>query len=177
MMRSIIFAGIVALSLGTAPAFAKDDAGDAAAAAAPTNLTAPKADNAMDSMAVDSTTPVSDPSLAMANASAGSDALANFGPSSGTVVGNRALELRDEILRLRASVNLNSNEFAVLRSSGAAGAVQYHSTVAAITARLQNGTTRCRPLSMPTLRWPLICSIRFRLRSSFRAPLMKIMIS
>ena len=75
-----------------------------------------------------------------------SDTLASFGPSSGTVVGNRALELRDEVMRLRASVNLNSNEFAMLRSSGAAGAVQYHSTVAAITARLQNGTTRGNPI-------------------------------
>ncbi len=71
---------------------------------------------------------------------------ASFGPSSGTVVGNRALELRDEVLRLRASVNLNSNQFATLRTSGAAGAVQYHSTVAAITARLQNGTTRGNPI-------------------------------
>ncbi|MCL2469864.1 MAG: hypothetical protein FWF24_06520 [Alphaproteobacteria bacterium] len=74
------------------------------------------------------------------------DTLANFGPSSGTVVGNRALELRDEILRLRSSVNLNAGEFAILRSNGAAGAVQYHSTVAAITARLQNGTTRGNPI-------------------------------
>jgi len=88
----------------------------------------------------------SDPSLAMAMASASSDALSSFGPSSGTVVGNRAHELREEVLRLRASVNLNSNEFSVLRSSGAAGAVQYHSTVAAITARLQNGTTRGNPI-------------------------------
>jgi hypothetical protein len=71
-----------------------------------------------------------------------SESLSNFGPSSGTVVGNRALELRDDVLRLRSSVNLNANEFALLRSNGAAGAVQYHSTVAAITARLQNGTTR-----------------------------------
>ncbi len=75
-----------------------------------------------------------------------SDALTGFGPSSGTVVGNRALELRDEVLRLRSSVNLNANEFALLRANGAAGAVQYHSTVAAITARLQNGTTRGNPI-------------------------------
>ena len=74
------------------------------------------------------------------------DVLANFGPSSGTVVGNRALELRDEVLRLRASVNLNANEFGLQRANGAAGAVQYHSTVAAITARLQNGTTRGNPI-------------------------------
>ncbi len=76
----------------------------------------------------------------------GADALSGFGPSSGTVVGNRALELRDEVLRLRSSVNLNANEFALLRANGAAGAVQYHSTVAAITARLQNGTTRGNPI-------------------------------
>ncbi len=76
----------------------------------------------------------------------GSESLSNFGPSSGTVVGNRALELRDEILRLRSSVNLNAHEFTILRSNGAAGAVQYHSTVAAITARLQNGTTRGNPI-------------------------------
>lgn len=74
------------------------------------------------------------------------DTLSNFGPSSGTVVGNRALELRDEVLRMRSSVNLNAGEFSILRSNGAAGAVQYHSTVAAITARLQNGTTRGNPI-------------------------------
>jgi len=74
------------------------------------------------------------------------DTLSNFGPSSGTVVGNRALELRDEVLRLRSSVNLNAGEFSILRANGAAGAVQYHSTVAAITARLQNGTTRGNPI-------------------------------
>jgi len=74
------------------------------------------------------------------------DSLSNFGPSSGTMVGNRALELRDEVLRLRSSVNLNASEFMVLRANGAAGAVQYHSTVAAITARLQNGTTRGNPI-------------------------------
>jgi len=74
------------------------------------------------------------------------DPLASFGPSSGTLVGNRALELRDEVLRLRSSVNLNASEFSLLRSNGAAGAVQYHSTVAAITARLQNGTTRGNPI-------------------------------
>ncbi len=84
--------------------------------------------------------------LGMGLGSSANDALASFGPSSGTVVGNRALELRDEVLRLRSSVNLNANEFSVLRANGAAGAVQYHSTVAAITARLQNGTTRGNPI-------------------------------
>lgn len=81
-----------------------------------------------------------------ADSAVAGDTLSNFGPSSGTVVGNRALELRDEVMRLRASVNLNTNEFNLQRASGAAGAVQYHSTVAAITARLQNGTTRGNPI-------------------------------
>ncbi|MDD3030034.1 MAG: hypothetical protein PHS57_07130 [Alphaproteobacteria bacterium] len=87
-----------------------------------------------------------DPSLALATSSVSNDGLANFGPSSGTVVGDRAQALRDEVLKLRASVNLNSNEFAILRTSGTAGAVQYHSAVAAITARLQNGTTKGNPI-------------------------------
>ena len=128
-------AALGALALITAPAFAKDESSveesmtqtisEAPPPASPTSL---------------------DPSLAMATSSNSTDGLASFGPSSGTVVGNRASALRDEVLRLRSSVNLNSNEFAILRTSGAAGAVQYHSTVAAITARLQNGTTKGNPI-------------------------------
>ena len=90
--------------------------------------------------------PVADMGGGLPLASGANDALAGFGPSSGTMVGNRALELRDDVLRLRSSVNLNANEFTILRANGAAGAVQYHSTVAAITARLQNGTTRGNPI-------------------------------
>ncbi|MGE3623992.1 MAG: hypothetical protein AB7H77_09025 [Bdellovibrionales bacterium] len=85
------------------------------------------------------------PPLALSSGE-GTDLMNNFGPSSGTVVGNRALELRDEVIRLRSSVNRDSNEFATQRGGGAAGAVQYHSTVAAITARLQNGTTKGNPI-------------------------------
>ena len=121
----ILLAGMVAFAFSANPAFAKIVSGD----------------NAVESLG---TAP--NPSLAMAAASASTDSLSAFGPSSGTVVGNRSIELRDSILRLRSSVNLNSNEFATLRNSGAAGAVQYHSTVAAITARLQNGTTRGNPI-------------------------------
>lgn len=144
MTRGILFAGIVALALSVEPNFAvADDTTNAAATMAASDLRA-RGDNALDSLSSAPTAP--NPSLAMASASASNDSLSAFGPSSGTVVGNRALELRDSILRLRSSVNLNSNEFAVLRTSGAAGAVQYHSTVAAITARLQNGTTRGNPI-------------------------------
>jgi hypothetical protein len=127
-MKSKFLAMLLALALLAGPAFADDDTQTISEAAPPPSPTAP------------------DPSLAMAASSNSTDALANFGPSSGTVVGNRASALRDEVLRLRSSVNLNSNEFAILRTSGAAGAVQYHSTVAAITARLQNGTTKGNPI-------------------------------
>jgi hypothetical protein len=165
VIQNGVLAGVLAIALLAGPTLAKDDdaADDTVSSStsnvnadspsadnsAPMSLTAPgkskfRGDNAVQSLN-DSSAP--NPSMAMAAASeGGADSLASFGPSSGTVVGNRALELRDEVLRLRASVNLNSNEFAVLRSSGAAGAVQYHSTVAAITARLQNGTTRGNPI-------------------------------
>lgn len=135
-MKNDFFVVILALAMITSPVYAAE-----------INNGSFAVDNASQSMATDvfgGTT--SDPSMAMALSSASTDSLANFGPSSGTVVGNRARELRDEVLRLRSSVNLNSNEFSVLRASGAAGAVQYHSTVAAITARLQNGTTRGNPI-------------------------------
>ena len=66
------------------------------------------------------------------------DTLAGFGPSSGSSVSRRVFELRDEVLRLRTSVNANSSEYQTLRSLGANGAIQYHSTVAAIVARVRN---------------------------------------
>ncbi len=127
-MSKLFLTAFAALLIAAAPAFADDDTQTISESAPP------------------ATPAMVDPSLAMATSSNGTDGLANFGPSSGTVVGNRASALRDEVLRLRSSVNLNSNEFAILRTSGAAGAVQYHSTVAAITARLQNGTTKGNPI-------------------------------
>ena len=90
--------------------------------------------------------PAADLQPSITDSVSSNDALSNYGPSSGTVVGNRGLELRDEVLRLRSSVNLSASEFALQRASGASGAVEYHSTVAAITARLQNGTTRGNPI-------------------------------
>jgi hypothetical protein len=137
MTKLSFLTALTALILATLPAFAADDA----VVASDDNATQTISESPPPA------TPVTpDPSLAMATSSNSNDSLSNFGPSSGTVVGNRATALRDEVLRLRSSVNLNSNEFAILRTSGAAGAVQYHSTVAAITARLQNGTTKGNPI-------------------------------
>lgn len=131
MIRKIVLAAILAVLLSAGvPAWAADEPlpanGDSEWSVAPENS--------------EKLAPPVDMTLS------GADSLSNFGPSSGTVVGNRAIELRDEVLRLRSSVNLNGQEFTLLRANGAAGAVQYHSTVAAITARLQNGTTRGNPI-------------------------------
>ncbi len=147
MIRNCALAFVMFVMLGFAPVLAADNAAasDTPVPVAPESLSNIKPDNA--TQAIDENAPqVSDSALAPGASSPSSDFMAGFGPSSGTVVGTRARELRDEVLRLRSSVNLNSNEFSVLRSSGAAGAVQYHSTVAAITARLQNGTTRGNPI-------------------------------
>jgi hypothetical protein len=145
-----VAAVLIALTFHAIPVWAVDESAAASVPSASDTAAMPsdnsKANTAPENLTGSDNSNNSNPAMAMAAASESSDPLANFGPSSGTVVGNRALELRDEILRLRSSVNLNSNEFSILRSSGAAGAVQYHSTVAAITARLQNGTTRGNPI-------------------------------
>lgn len=70
----------------------------------------------------------------------------DFGPPSGSSVADRVFQLRDEAIALRSSVDRDTEEFNDLRGKGAAGAIQYHSTVAAITARLETGTTRGNPV-------------------------------
>jgi hypothetical protein len=74
------------------------------------------------------------------------DLFSNFGPSSGSAVADRVFQLRDEAIALRQAVDKNSAEFEDSRGKGAAGAIQYHSTVAAITARLEAGTTKGNPI-------------------------------
>lgn len=70
----------------------------------------------------------------------------DFGPPSGSSVSDRVFQLRDEAIALRDAVDRDNAEFTELRGKGAAGAIQYHSTVAAITARLEAGTTRGNPV-------------------------------
>lgn len=79
-------------------------------------------------------------------APSGGDLFANFGPPSGSSVSDRVFQLRDEAINLRQSVDNSLDEFTQLRNRGAAGAIQFHSTVAAITARLESGTTRGNPI-------------------------------
>lgn len=77
---------------------------------------------------------------------AGQNMFADFGPPSGSVVSDRVFQLRDEAIGLRQAVDRDVDEFNQLRGRGAAGAIQFHSTVAAITARLEAGTTRGNPI-------------------------------
>ena len=77
---------------------------------------------------------------------AGQNMFADFGPPSGSVVSDRVFQLRDEAIGLRQTVDRDIDEFNQLRGRGASGAIQFHSTIAAITARLEAGTTRGNPI-------------------------------
>ena len=75
------------------------------------------------------------------------DNLGNINVSSiQTYVGDRILEMRDEYQSLDNEVSVRLENFQSLRLSGISSAEVYHSTVAAISARLQIGTTPGNPI-------------------------------
>ena len=63
-----------------------------------------------------------------------------------TYVGDRVAEMREEFASLDNEIKSNKSAFSLLRSNGIASAEVYHSTVAAIAARLQIGTTPGNPI-------------------------------
>lgn len=63
-----------------------------------------------------------------------------------TYVGDRVAEMRDEFASLDQEIKENNSSFNLLKASGIASAEVYHSTVAAIAARLQIGTTPGNPI-------------------------------
>ena len=63
-----------------------------------------------------------------------------------TYVGDRVSEMRDEFASLDQEIKENNSSFNLLKASGIASAEVYHSTVAAIAARLQIGTTPGNPI-------------------------------
>jgi hypothetical protein len=63
-----------------------------------------------------------------------------------TYVGDRVSEMRDEFVSLDQEIKENNSSFNLLKASGIASAEVYHSTVAAIAARLQIGTTPGNPI-------------------------------
>ena len=75
------------------------------------------------------------------------DNLDNINVSSiQTYVGDRILEMKDEYQSLDNEVSVRLENFQSLRLSGISSAEVYHSTVAAISARLQIGTTPGNPI-------------------------------
>jgi hypothetical protein len=75
----------------------------------------------------------------------------SFGGNTGSAISDKVFKLRDQAINLRGKADQNTASFNDLRGKGAAGSIQYHSTVAAITARLETGTTRGNPILMRQL--------------------------
>ena len=67
-------------------------------------------------------------------------------PAILTYVGERIIDMRDEYSNLSDEIAGKYNNFRILRANGVESAEVYHSTVAAISARLQIGTTPGNPI-------------------------------
>lgn len=68
------------------------------------------------------------------------------GSETGTFVGQKVTELRDELIRLQNSIAAQNDELQRLRTDLVANSQQYHGTIAAVNARLQVGTTPGNPI-------------------------------
>ena len=68
------------------------------------------------------------------------------GPSTGTYVGKKVIELRAELSRLQASISQNNAILQQLRARIVQDSQRYHATVANINTRLQVGTTPGNPI-------------------------------
>ncbi|MFZ5914868.1 MAG: hypothetical protein ACOY17_11660 [Pseudomonadota bacterium] len=71
---------------------------------------------------------------------------ASQGEPTGTAVGQRVIQLRGELQNLDSRIGQHNARLQELRALTAGNAQRYHSTVAAITARLQLGTTPGNPV-------------------------------
>ena len=68
------------------------------------------------------------------------------GSDTGTFVGQKAVELRNELRRLQANVSKNNGELQAVRGKTVQDSQRYHGAVSAINARLQVGTTPGNPV-------------------------------
>ena len=71
---------------------------------------------------------------------------ASQGEPTGTAVGQRVIQLRGELQNLDGRIGQHNTRLQELRALTAGNAQRYHSTVAAVTARLQLGTTPGNPV-------------------------------
>ncbi len=68
------------------------------------------------------------------------------GQETGTFVGQKVNELREELKRLQASISNHNGQLQGLRGKIVANSQRYHGTIAAVNARLQVGTTPGNPI-------------------------------
>lgn len=68
------------------------------------------------------------------------------GQATGTFVGQKTAQLRSELQRLNGQLGQQNGQLQQLRQNTTLNAQRYHGTVAAITARLQLGTTPGNPI-------------------------------
>lgn len=81
-----------------------------------------------------------------ANSSSGGALSVTPGAPTGTAVGARVSELRGQLERLQNQVGVHNTELQDLQARVTADTESYHGTVAAISARLQIGTTPGNPI-------------------------------
>jgi len=68
------------------------------------------------------------------------------GKNTGTFVGKKVVELRQELQRLQGQISANNAQLQQLRGKLVANSQRYHGTIAAVNARLQVGTTPGNPI-------------------------------
>ncbi len=68
------------------------------------------------------------------------------GAPTGTFVGQKVVELREELRRLQGGISQQNGQLQKLRSQLVANSQRYHGTIAAVNARLQVGTTPGNPI-------------------------------
>ena len=68
------------------------------------------------------------------------------GEPTGTFVGQKVVQLRDELGRLQSSIAQQNEELQRLRTGLVQNSQQYHGTIAAVNSRLQVGTTPGNPI-------------------------------
>ncbi len=68
------------------------------------------------------------------------------GTASGTFVGKKVVELRNELKRLQGSISQHNGTLQQVRATIVQNSQRYHGTVAAINTRLQVGTTPGNPI-------------------------------
>lgn len=68
------------------------------------------------------------------------------GETTGTFVGKKVEELREELRKLQSSISQHNEQLQAVRARVVESSQKYHGTIAAVKSRLQVGTTRGNPV-------------------------------